>query len=134
MKKLILLRGIPGSGKTTFALFLKEQFINVRCETIASDDFFMHNGHYHWDGMKIGEAHQWCQETVWQWMAESVPVIIVHNTFTRESELEPYLEMAKSSDYKVISLVVENRHGNTSVHGVPEHTLQKMKARFTLTL
>ena len=58
------------------------------------------------------------------------PEIIVSNTSTTEKELQPYLELAKKYDYKVVSLIVENRHGNKDIHGVPEETLVKMENRF----
>ncbi len=39
--------------------------------------------------------------------------------------MEPYLKLAEKYDYKVVSLIVENRHGNKSVHNVPDETMEK---------
>jgi hypothetical protein len=33
-----------------------------------------------------------------------------------------------------VSLIVENRHGNKSVHGVPEVVMEKMRDRFSFNL
>jgi hydroxymethylpyrimidine/phosphomethylpyrimidine kinase len=48
--------------------------------------------------------------------------------------MEPYFEMAKNHGHEVTVLIVENRHGNKSIHDVPEETIQKMKNRFSIKL
>jgi hypothetical protein len=48
--------------------------------------------------------------------------------------MEPYFELAKTYGYKTFSIVVENRHGNESIHGVPEDKLEQMKSRFEIKL
>ena len=67
-------------------------------------------------------------------MEDNIPVIFVSNTFTTEKEMKPDLEMAEKNNYQIVSLVVENRHGNESVHNVPEETMTKMRNRFSLKL
>ena len=67
-------------------------------------------------------------------MEQCEPRIVVANTSTTESEIQPYMDLAKIHGYKIISLVVENRHGNTNVHNVPDETLMKMKERFQIKL
>jgi phenolic acid decarboxylase len=61
-------------------------------------------------------------------------VIVVSNTFTQEWEMEPYFQMASTFDYKVFSIIVENRHGGVNQHGVPEDKIQIMKDRFEVKL
>jgi hypothetical protein len=48
--------------------------------------------------------------------------------------MRPYFELAKNYGYKVFSVIVENRHGGTNQHGVPEEVLTKMCERFEITL
>jgi hypothetical protein len=48
---------------------------------------------------------------------------------TSEKELAPYIELAQKYGYQIISLIVENRHGNKSVHDVPDETLDRMEVR-----
>lgn len=62
------------------------------------------------------------------------PEIAVSNTFTQEWEMEDYFKLAEQYGYKVVSLIVENRHGSKSVHDVPEETICKMKERFNVKL
>lgn len=64
----------------------------------------------------------------------SIHHVIVHNTFTTEKEIKPYQELAEKYSYTLISLIVENRHGNESIHDVPETTIGKMKNRFSIKL
>jgi predicted kinase len=136
MRTLVILRGLPGSGKSTFADFIWSR--NAICE--ADRYFYDREGNYNFDASKLGEAHKWCQDQCEQYMRENLtnpkyyPEIIVSNTSTTESELKPYLDLAAKYDYKVVSLIVENRHGNKSVHGVPDETIEKMRNRFSIKL
>lgn len=57
--ELVIVRGAPGSGKSTFA---KNQFPNHK--VFATDDFFMVDGVYKYDKTKIGENHQKCFDAV----------------------------------------------------------------------
>jgi NEDD4-binding protein 2 len=136
MKILILLRGLPGSGKSTFANYI---FSNNIFE--ADQYFYDEDGNYNFDASKLYEAHKWCQLRVEHAMEDNLESngmyfseIVVSNTSTTEKELEPYLELAKKYDYQVVSLIVENRHGNKSVHNVPEETIERMKQRFSIKL
>jgi hypothetical protein len=43
-------------------------------------------------------------------------------------------EMCIRDRYKVVSLILENRHGSQNVHGVPDEKLQIMKDRFQIKL
>jgi hypothetical protein len=48
--------------------------------------------------------------------------------------MEDYFKLAEKYGYKVVSLIVENRHGGKNVHGVPEDKLEIMKNRFEIKL
>ena len=127
-KVLYIVRGIPGSGKSTFAKTLGG-------EHYEADMFFIDgNGEYKFDTSKIKQAHEWCQDMVYMDMIKETPKIVVSNTFTQEWEMRPYFELAKTYGYKVFSVIVENRHGGTNQHEVPEEVLTKMCERFEITL
>ncbi len=136
MKQLILLRGLPGAGKSTFANFIWQSGV-----IFEADQYFYDNeGNYNFDVTKLGAAHKDCQSRVEQAMKtheenpQYYPEIVVSNTSTTEKELQPYIDLANKYDYKVISLIVENRHGNKSVHNVPDEKLEQMKNRFQIKL
>jgi len=48
--------------------------------------------------------------------------------------MKTYMDLAVKYGYQVVSLIVENRHGNSSVHNVPDETIEKMKSRFEISL
>jgi len=52
---LYLVRGLPGSGKSTFA-----RALSVNC--YSADDFFTRDGVYDFDPRLIGNAHLECQD------------------------------------------------------------------------
>lgn len=138
-KILWIIRGLPGSGKSSVA-----ENLWVRDQIFEADKYFINKeGQYNFDASKLGEAHKWCQEQVENCMKQDmedaegstiISDIVVSNTFTTEKELEPYLELAKKYDYKVVSMIIENRHGSKSVHNVPNETMEKMKQRFSIKL
>jgi predicted kinase len=136
MKELYLLRGLPGSGKSTFAKALVCDDFLI-CE---ADKYFLTDGEYMFDGSKLRDAHEFCRNRVETYMKDSLlndqfyRRIAVSNTFTQEWEMETYFELAKKYDYRVYSIIVENRHGGVNEHGVPEEKLEQMKERFEIKL
>ena len=129
MKFLYLIRGVPGSGKSSFARITWNDY--AICE---ADKFFEDGeGNYNFDPSKIRQAHDWCKGEVETRMKDNAssggvyyPEIVVSNTFTQEWELADYYKLAEQYDYKVFSIIVENRHGGKDVHGVPEEKLVQM--------
>jgi predicted kinase len=132
-KILVICRGIPGSGKSTFAKTLGGIHIEA-------DQYFVDaDGNYNFDGSKIKLAHEYCKGQTEAWMKTdgtqvNVDRIVVSNTFTQEWEMTPYFELAKEFGYKIFSIIIENRHGNKNEHNVPEDKIEQMKNRFNIKL
>lgn len=136
-KHLILLRGVPGCGKSTVAEYLApmgdlDKFLMA--PICCADDYFMVDGEYKWSPTKLGWAHAQCQGKCEQAMIDDETRIIVSNTNTTEKEMKAYYEMAEKYGYMVFSLVVENRHGGTDVHNVPDASKDAMVKRFSIKL
>ena len=128
MKELFLVRAIPGSGKTTLANIIAPE------ANVAADEYFEFFNNGKFDASLLKEAHRFCQQHTKALMEEGREVIAVHNTFTRKAEMTFYFEVAKLYGYRVHSIVVENRHGGESIHGVPPETIAKMVERFEIQL
>jgi predicted kinase len=127
--ELIIVRGLPGSGKSTFSKSLGG-------EHIEADMFFVdkETGEYKFDATKLKYAHNWCGDVVETWMEDGLKKIVVSNTFTQEWEMEEYYKLAEKYGYMVFSIIVENRHGGINEHNVPEEKLEQMKHRFQIKL
>jgi len=133
--ELILLRGLPGSGKSTLAKIILQLRSTDEPEILSADDFFEDKeGDYNFDPTKLKEAHNYCQFRCSERMRQQKAKIVVANTFTQEWEMDEYFKMAERYNYRVHTVVVENRHGNENIHGVPEDKLQQMKNRFQVKL
>lgn len=129
---LYLIRGLPGSGKSTFASTL---FMNGMVQQIVeADDFFIQSdGSYVFDAKQLCKAHSICRSKVQQYLQEGYSVA-VSNTSTTESEVAVYQNLATRFDTPFISIIMENRHGSSSIHNVPQSTMTHMKRRFSIKL
>lgn len=126
-KKLYIIRGVPGCGKTTFA--------NDICDKVVSADDYHYDdeGNYNWKPENMKAAHRYSQGKTRSIM-ETGKDVAVANTSTTVKEMKPYYKMAEEFGYTVFSIIVENRHGGENVHNVPEATLEAMEKRFDVKL
>jgi predicted kinase len=135
-KVLTLVRGLPGSGKSTFANTITNKF--SVCE--ADKFFYDKEGNYNFDATKLREAHKWCRDEVEIRMKDNqineqfYPHIVVSNTFTQQWEMDAYFGLAKQYEYKVFTIIVENRHDGENIHNVPEEKIKQMANRFEIQL
>ena len=121
---LLILRGLPGAGKTTFAKYLHKMY---GFKIVEADAFMMENGVYKFDPKKLGWAHNQCKEAVRQYLMEGEN-IVVSNTSTQRWEMEPYIKMGTAAHYNVKEHVLRTNFGN--IHGVPEKKIEIMRKRW----
>lgn len=123
---LYLIRGLPASGKSTYARKLCE--LNNIQHHYEADMFFEDERYgYRFDRSKISDAHQWCQKKTKR-AIDAGEDVVVANTFVVEWELEPYVMMAEKAGVDVIVVTVYGRGDNT--HNVPPATIERMTKRF----
>jgi len=118
---------VTGSGKSTFAGMVGRAIC-------CADDYFTYGNDYRWSPDKVSAAHDWSQRKCRRFMKAGIERIVVANTSTRVREMQPYMDLAEQFGYRVFTVIVESRHGNKSVHNVPEETLEKMRERFNIKL
>ena len=119
--ELNLVRGLPGSGKSTFAKTFKGAV------HLEADMYFMKNGVYVFEPTLLPEAHQWCQETC-RVALNNGKTVVVSNTFTTHKEMLPYQNMANELNLVLRIWKCVGNFQNT--HGVPKNALQAMKERW----
>ena len=129
MNNLILVRGVSGAGKSTIAPMFKNAVL------VSTDDFFLDEyGEYVFDANSLVINHQFCQIAVKMMMKDNEELIVVHNTFTADWEMDAYFDLARQYGYAVHTIIVENRHGSKNVHDVPQDVVKAQKERFSVTL
>lgn len=116
MKKLILMQGAPGSGKSTVASDLAAYYRTWReiDAEIHSADIFWYKmiepdkpEKYSYDERLAGRNHVWNQRNVLEAMQRQVEIIIVDNTNTLRKEAEPYKILGKMFDYEITAIRVD---------------------------
>jgi len=118
---LVLIRGLPGSGKSTRARSM-HGFAHFE-----ADMFFERGGSYSFDPAQLPAAHAWCLQRASDALQQG-KAVVVSNTFTQAWEMEPYLDAAKR--YGASVQIIEAKGGWPNVHGVPESAIQRMIARW----
>ena len=103
VKGLIVLRGLPGSGKTTLAKKLSQRSKHAQ---ICTED------RYHWSGKEdgVGEykfqpqlvflAREWCTKEIRDAIQENVNLIILDNHNARISMYEDHIQFAVEHGYR----------------------------------
>ncbi|XP_039376899.1 uncharacterized protein LOC120396072 isoform X1 [Mauremys reevesii] len=134
-KLLLILRGLPGSGKTTLSHILLGQ--NRDGVVFSTDDYFRQQDGYTYNVAQLGDAHDWNQKRAKQAMDQGRSPIIIDNTNTQAWEMKPYVEMALGKGYRV-----EFHEPDTwwkfdpeelekrNKHGVPREKIAQMLERY----
>jgi predicted kinase len=133
MKEMIILRGLPSSGKSSLAKILAGACpSSVIC---SADNYFVDSyGNYVYNPSHIRFAHQDCQRLARLAAIQASGLIIIDNTNTTEQEYQYYIDLGNQYGYNIRSIVVETTHSNKNDHNVPEKTITKMRNRFKVNL
>ena len=125
--KLILIRGIPGTGKTTLA----NKIGMLNTHHYEADMFFGRNYQENFDVSLLRSAHEWCRLSTKKSLLDGYSVI-VSNTFTTEREIRPYIELGKEFGAEITIYELTKEYG--SIHNVPAETMNRMRGRFIKTI
>lgn len=97
--KVVIMRGISGSGKSTYAQQILDLWGPGRI--VSADDFFMKDGTYQFNPSGIGEAHAVCLGKFLMHLQNRIPLVIADNTNIRLWEFNNYLKLARWFEYKI---------------------------------
>jgi predicted kinase len=137
MRELTLVRGLPGSGKSTIASGLAAVLPYDTVIFEADDFFYDEKGLYSFKRDLISQAHLACLDRTLCAMRAGRSAIVVSNTFTTLDEMQPYFSLADIYGYKLRIVTVgmpwetdEAMAERTGDRLVPANTIRKMRGRF----
>ena len=120
---LVLIRGLPGSGKSTES----QRYVKKGYRHFEADMFMMVDDVYVFDREKLNQAHSWCLEGTMKALYAGQNVV-VSNTFTQRFEMEPYFKLCKELNIVPSIVVMDGKW--KSIHNVPEEAMQRMRERW----
>ena len=118
----ILIRGLPGSGKTTYA---KKNFKNALL--LEPDMYFVRDYKYRFVLKKFHKANQWCFNAANSAVNNGMDVVVTGN-FSKAKYVQDYINMCNryGAPYKVIRMKKQFK----SKHFMPKDVFEKMKTDF----
>ena len=131
---LYIMRGCPGSGKTTLARELRGETGRV----FSTDDFFVQSdGEYVFDPKKVAVYHKRNHDMAREAISEGVSPVVIDNTNTTAWEMRPYVETGLRHGYKIQFVEPDtswrydpDQLSLKNSHGVPLESIKRMLKRF----
>ena len=133
---MFILRGLPGSGKSTIVKKLREVYGGNDTSSFvvcSADHYFMRDdGSYKFEETKLKKAHLYCQSVSQNSVINRISTIVIDNTNIMKWEIQPYFQMANQGGYVVI--LVEPKTpwrlnaqilSEKNCHSVPKDILSK---------
>lgn len=129
--QVIIMRGIPGSGKSTW---IKQNLIEAGQDwfIVSADHYHMIGGVYRYDPKNAGNAHAQCLRKFTEYLKRNEGCsggIIVDNTNTTAWEIAPYyaLALAFQCDVKIVRVHCPLETAlPRSIHDVPATRVWQM--------
>lgn len=119
MATLVIVRGPPGTGKSTIARKLVKR---LGFEHYEADMYHTRNGFFDFQSSRAVAAHHWCQSKMRGAMRRGVPAVVANPLLT-EWDVETYTAMSKD----VILVDVTHHYGSTHA---PPHIEYRMRREF----
>ena len=132
MKTAIILRGLPGSGKTTYARSLHPAKI------CSADSLFETKAGYHFDPSLLDFAHANCFYLYLRALEDQGQgLIVVDNTNCQPLEIAPYWMAARALGVNPMIHYVYTSVATAlqrNIHHVPEPAIRKMEANLQIPI
>lgn len=120
--KAYILRGLPGSGKSTFTKTLDNAVV------ASADNFFMKDGRYEFNPSLLGDAHKACLRLFVETLRAGKDVVC-DNTNTTHFDMAAYVQVALAlgADVEIHTFLVSPEVSfSRNTHGVPRNVIDSM--------
>lgn len=124
MYRVIIITGIPGSGKSSHV-----RNVYPNAFVCSADHHFMVKGKYMFDATQLGEAHAQCMRRFLDGLARDILTIVVDNTNLSAIEIAPYYLAAQAYGYQVslYTMQVDPKIAAArNIHGVSAEAIARM--------
>lgn len=123
-QELVIVRGHPGSGKSTFA----KTFSDKGYKHFENDSFFVdEKGNYSFDFAFHQKAKDVCVQNVINSII-SGDSVVVSNTYTKIKEMDDIIDFV--NEMKVPYRIFEMYYNFENVHSVPDSVVDEKKQNF----
>lgn len=137
IKKVFILRGLPGSGKSHWIAEHRKQFATIGTIVVSADFYHMEQcgleSKYVFKKEKAREAHNKALLGFVMSLQHKTPVIYVDNTNISPWEISPFYRLAEVYGYEA-EIVIMDVHVDVAkarqTHGVPNETYDEMEQRW----
>lgn len=128
MKECVIMRGIPGSGKTRLLMECYHEHL-----VVSADHFRYHSGKYVFNKEENGTIHNKCLIEFLNAVQRGFELLAVDNTNSKVFEFAPYYRIAEAFGYdvKLVYVVCDPSMAvRRNVHNVPEEVIRTMANNF----
>lgn len=126
MNVALIMRGIPGSGKTTAA----KRLAGMSGVIHSTDNYFMVNGEYRFDRSQLQAHHDANFSAFCESLRQGVPLVICDNTNVTKAHYQRYVDAAEQAGYIVTFVIMKHPEPEVAAarnqHGVPLETIKRM--------
>jgi len=139
MPACILMRGLPGSGKTTAARkIVRDRNLEPHQSRIfAADDYFCKDGVYRFDVSHAANSYAWNRQRAQAAFAKRVELIVIDSCNTTVYEMRDYARMADEKAYAIEICEMDTPWAwkldelvRRNIHGMPRRSIERMMDRW----
>lgn len=139
MKKVYILCGISGSGKSTAAKVITCKLALYSSSIHSADNYFLMKGEGNYNKAfnlnELGKAHEWNYTNFCHAIDRQDQVIVVDNTNLEWKHISPYFRYAVENGYSIEILFVKSNLSDEELfkrnqHGVSLETIKKQRKKY----
>ncbi len=138
MKTCYIMRGLPGSGKSSFAEKIVAKSPDAKI--VSTDHYFSKNGVYQFKPAELASAHKITQTIAETYFGNNHPIVLIDNCNVTYEHMRPYIELALKNGYDIRLVEPPTKWKydlktctDKTLHGVPQSHMENMQNQWIST-